>query len=372
MNEPEGHAPQRRAVRPRKQSAFVRRREVRIGAVTIGGDNPVAVQSMTNTCTRDADATIAQILRLQEYGCEMVRVAVPDMESAGALPAIKRAISIPLIADIHFDPALAQAAVEAGVDKVRLNPGNIGTPERVGPVAKLLARRGIPVRVGVNSGSVPADLKEMYATRPVKAIVETAHRYVMILQGFGVKHIVVSLKCSDVMQTVESYRRFAAQSDLPVHIGITEAGPGVTGAARSAVGIGLLLAEGIGDTLRVSLAGDVVDEVIIGREILMSLGLREGPRIIACPTCARAEFDVAALAKELMPVVMRMKKPLTVAVMGCVVNGPGEAAEADIGLFGAGGKFMLYINGEVARQGMAREEAIAALHEAIRDAEAKQ
>lgn len=372
MEAHEGHAPAHREVRARMESAYPRRREVRIGMVTIGGDNPVAVQSMANTPTRDVSSTITQIKRLVEYGCEMVRVAVPDAAGAAALHYIKRAIGIPLIADIHFDPALAQAAVEAGVDKVRLNPGNIGTPERVEPVAKLLAARGIPVRVGVNSGSLPADLKETYATDPAKAVVEAAHRYIAMLQGFGVQDIVVSLKCSDVMLTVESYRRFAAESDLPLHIGITEAGPGVTGAARSAVGIGLMLAEGIGDTLRVSLAGDPVDEVITGREILMSLGLAKGPRIIACPTCGRAEFDVAKLAEELRPLVMRLHKPITVAVMGCVVNGPGEAAEADIGIFGAGGKFALYVGGTMARQGMARDEAVAALYEAILKAEAAQ
>jgi (E)-4-hydroxy-3-methylbut-2-enyl-diphosphate synthase len=342
----------------RLPSTYARRREVAIGSVTIGGDNAVAVQSMTNTDTSDVDATVAQIRRLEEVGCEIVRVAVPDRRSAEALPAIKEAISLPLVADIHFNPELALAALEAGVDKLRLNPGNISTRERLEPIARELARRGTPVRVGANAGSIPSDLKIVYERDPVAAIVQGAHRYVEMLQEFGVSNIVVALKSSDVPTTVESYRRFASESDLPLHIGITEAGPGITGAARSAVGIGILLTEGLGDTLRVSISGDPVDEITVCREILSCLGLARAPRLIACPTCARAEFDVPAVAERIRGELMKLQRPVTVAVMGCVVNGPGEAEEADLGLVGSGGKFVLYVRGKMAAKDLELDEAV--------------
>lgn len=342
----------------RLPSAYPPRREVAIGAVIIGGDNAVALQSMTNTDTAEADATIAQIRRLEEVGCEIVRVAVPDRRSAEALPAIKQAINLPLVADIHFNPELALAALEAGVDKLRLNPGNISTRERLEPIARELARRRTPVRIGVNAGSLPKDLRPLYEKEPAAAIVQGAQRYVEMLQEFGVSDIVVAMKSSDVPTTVESYRRFASESDLPLHIGITEAGPGITGAARSAVGIAVLLAEGLGDTVRVSLSGDPVDEVIVCREILSAMGLAEAPRLVACPTCARAEFDVPAVAERIRGTLMKLRRPVTVAVMGCVVNGPGEAEEADLGLVGSGGKLVLYVRGKMAAKDLELEEAV--------------
>jgi (E)-4-hydroxy-3-methylbut-2-enyl-diphosphate synthase len=347
---------------PRMPSRYPRRREVAIGSVVIGGDNPVTIQSMTNTATTDVDATVAQIRCMTELGCDLARVSVPNERSAQAFGTIKKNVDIPLIADIHFNPALALAVIEAGADKVRLNPGNISTRERIAPVAKELARRRIPVRVGVNAGSITHDLRQLFSQDPSKAIVESAHRHVGILQNFGVEDIVVSLKSSEVPDTLECYRRFAGESDLPLHIGITEAGPGLTGATRSGVGIGLLLAEGLGDTVRASLAGPVEDEIIICREILASLNLREAPRLVACPTCARAEFDVVSLAGEIHRRVMALREPITVAVMGCVVNGPGEAEHADLGIISANGKFMLYREGKVIAKGLAQKDAVNALN----------
>ncbi len=346
---------------PRMPSDYPRRREVAIGSVVIGGDNPVTIQSMTDTDTTDVNATVAQIRRMAGFGCDLARVSVPDERSAAAFGAIKKNVNIPLIADIHFNPALALAVIEAGADKVRLNPGNISTRERIAPVAKELARQKVPVRVGVNVGSIVSDMKRLSHQDPVKAIVESAHRYVGILEDFGVSDIVVSLKSSEVPDTLECYRKFAGESDLPLHIGITEAGPGLTGATRSAVGIGLLLAEGLGDTVRASLAGPVEDEIIVCREILSSLNLREAPRLVACPTCARAEFDVVSLAGEIHRRVMALREPVTVAIMGCVVNGPGEAEHADLGIISVNGKFMLYRKGKVIAKGLGQKDAMSAL-----------
>ena len=342
-------------------SEFARRREVAIGSIVIGGDNPIALQSMTNTDTTDVNATIAQIRQMVALGCDLVRISVPNESSAQAFGTIKQSVTVPLIADIHFNPDLALAAIKAGADKVRLNPGNISTRERIAPVAKELARRKIPVRVGVNAASITHDLRELHREDPIKAVVDSAHRYVEMLQEFGVKDIVVALKSSDVLDTIECYRRFAAESDLPLHIGITEAGPGLTGAARSAVGIGILLTEGLGDTVRASLSGDVEDEIIVCREILASLGLRDAPRLVACPTCARAEFDVAAVADEIRTRVMTLSKPISVAIMGCVVNGPGEAEHADVGIISVNGKFMVYRSGKAVKKGLDQSAALNAL-----------
>jgi len=345
---------------------------VAIGSVVIGGDNPVALQSMANTDTTDVDATIAQIGRMVELGCDLARVSVPDEQSAAAFSAIKQSVSVPLIADIHFNPDLALAAIEAGADKIRLNPGNINARERIAPVAKELAGRKIPVRVGVNAASISHEFKQLYQEDPVKAIVESAHRYVEILRDFGVEDIVVALKSSDVLETIECYRRYAAESDLPLHVGITEAGPGITGAARSAVGIGILLAEGLGDTVRASLSGGVEDEIVVCREILASLGLREAPRLVACPTCARAEFDVAAMADEIRTRVMTLSKSVSVAIMGCVVNGPGEAEHADAGIISVNGKFMIYRAGKVIGKGLDQADALRALLSEIESLETEQ
>ncbi len=351
--------------RGRLPSKYPRRKEVAIGNVVIGGDNPVAIQSMTTTDTSDVDATLAEIKRLEDAGCEMIRVSVPDKKSADALSAIKRKMRVPLIADIHFHPEIAIAAIEAGVDKVRLNPGNIVSEWRLEPVAKELVKRKIPVRIGVNSGSIAYDLQELYRADPITAIVKSAIRYIEILEKHGIKDIVVSLKSSDVRVTVESNRRFARECDYPLHIGITEAGPGIIGAARSAIGIGLLLTEGLGDTIRASLASDVVDEIIVCKEILTSLGVRRFPKIVACPTCARLEFDVIKMTEEIMDEVLKKKTPISIAIMGCMVNGPGEAEDADVGLMAANGKFVVFRKGKITQKDLSLKEAKRVLREEI-------
>jgi len=356
---------QRKRAAGRLPSAYPQRREVAVGSVVLGADNPVAIQSMTTTDTSDVEATLAEIRLLEEAGCELIRVSVPDEKSAHALPAIKKQMRVPLIADIHFQPKLALAAIAAGVDKVRLNPGNIVTRDRLEPVARELAKHKMPVRIGVNAGSIAADLKPLYRDDPVAAIVKSAHRYIEMLESLGVHQIVVALKSSDVPVTVEAYRKFAWESDYPLHMGITEAGPGIIGASRSAAGLGLLLAEGLGDTLRVSLASGVEDEVVVAKEILSSLGIREFPRLIACPTCARQEFDVIATAGRLQRTLLSLKVPLTVAIMGCVVNGPGEAAEADVGLIASGGSFTIYRDGAIAQRANSLAEAEAAFRRQI-------
>lgn len=350
---------------------YPRRREVAIGKVVIGGDNPVAIQSMTTTDTWDVEATLAEIKRLEDAGCELIRVSVPDKRSADALPAIKRQMRVPLIADIHFHPEMALAAIEAGVDKIRLNPGNIVSEWRVEPVLKELANRRIPVRVGVNSGSIPYDLQPLYRQDPVLAIVKSAHRYIEILEKYAIRDIVVSLKSSDVPVTIECYRRFAMESDYPLHVGITEAGPGIIGAARSALGIGMLLAEGIGDTIRASLASDVVDEIVVCKEILSGLGIRRFPRIIACPTCARVEFDLIKMTNEILSEVLSLDTPLSVAIMGCAVNGPGEAEDADVGVMAAAGKFVIFRKGVITRKDLPLEQVRQALREEIELAKAE-
>ncbi len=349
----------------RIRGKYPRRREVAVGKVVLGGDNPVAIQSMTTTDTFDVDATLSEIKRLEDAGCELVRVSVPDKRSADALPAIKKQMRVPLIADIHFHPEMALAAIDAGVDKVRLNPGNIVSEWRIEPVAKELVKRRIPVRVGVNSGSIAYDLQPLYRKDPVSAIVQSAHRYVDLLEKYGIRDIVVSLKSSEVPITVECYRKFALESDLPLHVGITEAGPGIIGSARSALGIGMLLAEGVGDTIRASLASDVVDEIIVCKEILSSLGIRKFPRIVACPTCARVEFDLIKMTNEILSEVLSLDTPLSVAVMGCAVNGPGEAEDADVGVMAAAGKFVLFRKGRITRKDLTLDEVRPALREEI-------
>jgi len=304
-----------------------------VGEVAIGGGAPVSVQSMTKTHTADVAATVAQIRRLEEGGCEIVRVAVPDREAVEALASIVRQTKLPVVADVHFDYRLALAALEAGVHKLRINPGNIGGPERAGMVLRAAKERGVPVRIGVNAGSLEKDLYAQYGGATAAALVASALRQVQICQDMGFDDIVLSLKASDVLTTVEAYRLIAKQTDFPLHLGITEAGTRSTGTIKSAVGIGVLLAEGIGDTIRVSLAGDPVEEVRVGWEILKSLGLRRrGVTLIACPTCGRTEVDVVRIAEELEQRLLGVNKELTVAVMGCAVNGPGEAREADIGV----------------------------------------
>ena len=348
-------------LRPRTRTRPVRARDVQIG-----GNAPVVIQSMTSTYTHDVQATAAQIERLEAAGCELIRVAVPDEAAANALPELKRAMRVPLIADIHFSHKLALLAIEKGADKIRLNPGTIMLPGRVKEVAAAIVDKGIPVRVGVNSGSITPRFKPLYAENPAEAIVQSALEYIRTLEGLGVADIVVSLKSSDVTTTVEAYRRFASLSDRPLHVGVTEAGPDIIGAARSAVGLGILLSEGIGDTIRVSLTGDPVNEVVVAREILQSLKIRsDGVTIISCPTCGRVEFDVAALVAELRDVLMRARTPLKVAIMGCSVNGPGESREADIGVSSANGAFIIFRGGNIVRSGLSSENLREALWEEL-------
>lgn len=323
---------------------------ISIGGVVVGGGAPVTVQSMTNTDTRDAQATIRQILELEDVGCEIIRVAVPDRAAADALPAIKKGIHIPLIADIHFDYRLALAALDAGVDGLRLNPGNIGSEDRVQQVVRKAQERQVPIRIGVNAGSLPKDLDEDPTLSAVDKMVTGAMRHVKILEDLDFEMIKISVKSFDVPTTVEAYRRIAELTPYPLHLGITEAGLPDVGTIRSAVGLGVLLYEGLGDTLRVSLTGDPKDEVKVGYEILKSLNMRQhGPVMISCPTCGRTEIDLVTLAQQVSERLKAIKEPIKVAVMGCVVNGPGEAKGADYGLAGGKGKGVIFRKGEIVR-----------------------
>ena len=322
-------------------------RQIHIGSVALGGGADVSVQSMTNTKTSDASATLAQIARLAEAGCDIVRCAVPDTAAAEAMREICKNSPIPVVADIHFDYKLAMASVEAGVSKIRINPGNIGSRERVRAVADACREHGIPIRVGVNSGSIEKELLEKYGRSPT-ALVESALGHVHILEDVGFSDICISLKSSDVTETVEAYRRLAERVDYPLHVGVTEAGTAYNGIIRSSVGIGTLLMEGIGDTLRVSLTADPVEEIHAGIAILKAAGLRrDGVRVISCPTCGRTQIDLIPLANEVEKALSHVKKSLTVAVMGCVVNGPGEAREADYGIAGGKDEGLLFRKGLV-------------------------
>jgi len=326
-------------------------RQIRVGDVLVGGDAPVSIQSMCNTDTRDVDATTAQIGELEASGCDIIRVAVPDREAAAALAAIKKAIRIPLIADIHFDYRLALQSIEAGVDGLRLNPGNIGDSRRVEAVVRAAGEREIPIRIGVNAGSLEPELWEKYGGPTAEAMVESALNHVAILEKLDFSRIKISLKASDLGRTIDAYRLIADQTDYPLHIGVTEAGTFLPGTVKSSVGLGLLLAEGIGDTLRVSLTDDPVQEVRVGREILRSLGLREGGAVmVSCPTCGRCEIDLIGLAREVESKLEGMKHPIDVAVMGCVVNGPGEAREADVGIAGGKGVGLVFRKGKIVRK----------------------
>ncbi len=323
-------------------------RQVRFGAVPVGGGAPISIQSMTNTRTDDVAATLAQITRLAGLGCEIVRVAVPGADALSALPDIVAGSPVPVVADIHFDHRLAIGAAEAGVHALRINPGNIGGAARTAEVVAAAAERGIPIRVGVNAGSLEKDILERDGHPTAAGLAESAMRGVELIDGLGFADLVVSIKSSNVAMTVEANRIFASQTDIPLHIGITEAGTPAAGAARSGVGLGLLLAEGIGDTVRVSLAGPPEDEIPVARAILSSLGLRHGGvTVIACPTCGRTEIDVPGIAAEVEAALAAVRTPLVVAVMGCAVNGPGEAREADIGVAGGGTKAVLFRKGDI-------------------------
>jgi (E)-4-hydroxy-3-methylbut-2-enyl-diphosphate synthase len=322
-----------------------------LGSVTIGGNAPVAVQSMCNTDTRDPQATLAQIKQLEEAGCEIVRLAVPDEAAANAIGKIKKDANLPLIADIHFDYRLALEAVRQGVDGLRINPGNIGSKDKVLEVVRACRDRGIPIRIGVNAGSLEKHLLEKYGHPTPEAIVESAFGHIHILEELNFTDLKVSLKASDVVTTVFAYRLFSQKSDYPLHIGISEAGTLFSGAIKSSVGLGILLAEGIGDTMRVSLTADPVEEVRVAYEILKSLKIRQrGVNIISCPTCGRTEIDIIGLAQEVETRLAHVKEPITVAVMGCVVNGPGEAREADVGIAGGKGVGLLFKHGEILKK----------------------
>ena len=325
------------------------RRAVMVGGVKIGGGAPIVVQSMTNTDTRQVEATVSQIEHLQQAGCEIVRVAVPDYKAAGMLPRIKEQIAIPLVADIHFDHRLALAAIDAGVDKLRLNPGNITDPKKITQVVQAAKEAGIPIRVGANSGSLAKEFLDSDGHASMEGMVESALKEVRLLEDLNFTEIVISLKGTDVPMTIAAYRRIAREVDYPLHVGITEAGTPWGGAIRSAVGLGILLAEGLGDTLRVSLTGDPVEEVRVAYEILRSLGLRErGITYRVCPTCGRTEIDLLTIAQSVQQELTDVMEPLTVALMGCVVNGLGEARDADIGLVGGRGNGTIYVAGEAA------------------------
>ena len=326
-------------------------RQIYVGPVAIGGDAPVAVQSMTNTKTQDAQATLTQINTLAETGCDIIRCAVPDMAAAIALRDIVKGSPIPVIADIHFDYRLALQAIESGVHGLRLNPGNIGGNDKVRAVVDAAKPKNIPIRIGVNAGSLPKDLLDKYGHPTAEALVEAAWRHIRILEEMDYRNIKISLKCHDVPLTLAAYRLLASQCDYPLHVGITEAGTVNSGIIKSAVGIGALLAEGIGDTIRVSLTGDPVNEVKVGFEILKSLGLRTyGPTLISCPTCGRTSIDLEKLANVVETRLAVIKEPISVAVMGCIVNGPGEAREADVGIAGGKGEGLVFRKGKIIKK----------------------
>ncbi|MGB5230672.1 MAG: flavodoxin-dependent (E)-4-hydroxy-3-methylbut-2-enyl-diphosphate synthase [Desulfoprunum sp.] len=329
-------------------------REIAIGAVGIGNGHPVSVQSMTNTFTTDVEATVAQIHRLEAAGCDLIRVAVPDMEAAAALQSIRDAIAIPLIADIHFDSRLAVAAMEHGAQGIRINPGNLGGKDKIARVVAAAKQHHVPIRVGVNSGSIEKDLLKAHgyptADNP-KALIASALRNVRMIEDLGYDAMKISIKSSDVLTTINGYRQLSQVTDYPLHLGVTEAGGLIAGTVKSSVALGILLSQGIGDTFRVSLTRDPVEEVRVGFELLRSLKIRErGPELISCPTCGRTRIDLFGLAEKVEQYVRTMTVPLKVAVMGCVVNGPGEAREADIGIAGGHGVGIIFKKGEIFRK----------------------
>lgn len=347
---------------------FIKRRKtrvVKIGDVLIGGDNPIAIQSMCNTKTSDIGATVKQILELEDAGCEIIRVAVPDMEAAEAISEIKKKIHIPLIADIHFDYRLALKAIENGVDKLRINPGNIGGEDRVKAVVEAAKAKSIPIRIGVNSGSLEKEILEKYGEVTPEGLVESALRHVRILEKLDFYDIVISIKASNVPFSLETYSLLSKEVDYPIHLGITESGTAWSGTIKSAVGIGAILAMGIGDTIRVSLTGDCVDEVRVAKAILKDLGLRKfGVEFVSCPTCGRTCIDLIGLANKVEERCKNINKDIKVAVMGCAVNGPGEAREADIGVAGGKGYGLIFKKGEILKK-LPEDELLDALMEEI-------
>ena len=336
-----------------------------IGGVVIGGGAPVAIQSMCSTATEDVAATVAQILRLEQAGCQIIRVAVPTMEAAAAIGAIKKAIHIPLVADIHFDYRLALRCAAEGVDKIRINPSNIGSHERVRAVAETCREHHIPIRIGVNGGSLEKPLLAKYGGVTAQALVDSAMGHVQLLNDCGFDDICLSVKCSHVPTNMAAYTLLSRETDYPLHLGVTEAGTPEMGVLKSAIGIGGLLCMGVGDTLRVSLTADPVEEVIAAKRILQACGLRRtGPDLIACPTCGRTKYDMLPIAREVERRLKNCDKPITVAVMGCVVNGPGEASAADVGIAGGKGEGLLFAKGTVLRK-VPEDQLVDALFEEI-------
>lgn len=326
-------------------------RQIQIGAVSVGGDAPISVQSMTNTYTHDISATVSQIRRLESAGCEIVRVAVPDDKSAKAISEIKKEITIPVIADIHFDYRLAIESIKAGADGLRINPGNIGSVKNVKAVVGCAKDRNVPIRIGVNSGSLEKDLLKKFGRVTPEAMVESALRHIDLITSFGFDQIKLSIKASDVARTVDAYRLLSSSTDFPLHVGVTEAGSLFSGIVKSSLGIGSLLADGIGDTIRVSLTRDPVEEIRVGYEILKALGIRRrGPEIISCPTCGRCNIDLFGIVEKVEQSLMNCLLPVKIAIMGCVVNGPGEAREAEIGIAGGDGVGILFKYGKVVKK----------------------
>lgn len=347
---------------------FIKRKKtrvVKVGDVLIGGDNPVAIQSMCNTKTSDVEATVKQILALENEGCEIIRVAVPDMAAAEAIAEIKKQIHIPLVADIHFDYRLALKAIEKGVDKLRINPGNIGGEDRVKAVVEAAKEKNIPIRIGVNSGSLEKDILEKYGKVTPEGLVESAMRHVRILEKLDFRDIVISIKASSVPFSLKTYSLLSEEVDYPLHVGITESGTEWSGTIKSAVGIGAILAMGIGDTIRVSLTGDPIEEVRVAKAILKDMGLRKfGVEFVSCPTCGRTCIDLIGLAKQVEEKCRNINKDIKVAVMGCAVNGPGEAREADIGIAGGNGYGLIFKKGEILKK-LPENELLDALMEEI-------
>lgn len=342
-------------------------RQVNVGGVKVGGGAPISVQTMTKTRTGDVDATVAQVVQAAEAGCDIVRVTVNDREAAEAMKEIVRRSPVPIVADIHFNHIFALKALEAGVAKVRINPGNIGSKDRIHQVLSMARDRGVPIRIGVNSGSLEEDLLAKHGYPTAEALYESAMRHVEICDEFGFKDVVISVKSTDVRLMIEAYRLVAQRTDIPLHLGVTEAGPTKVGTIKSAVGIGSLLSEGIGDTIRVSLTDEPVREVEVGKEILRSLGLAtRNVELIACPTCGRLEVDLFGIMAALEKRLEGVKKPVKIAVLGCVVNGPGEASEADIGIAAGKGVGILYRKGEVVRR-VKEEEIVDVIVEEVKN-----
>lgn len=336
-----------------------------VGNVPVGGDAPISIQSMTNTRTQDVAATVKQINELAAAGCEIIRCAVPDMEAARAISEIKKQINIPLVADIHFDYRLAIAAIENGADKIRINPGNIGAPERIQAVVEKAIEYHVPIRIGVNSGSLEKHLVKKYGGVTAEGLVESALDKIHIVEQYGLKDIIVSIKSSDVMMCIRAYELMVQKTDYPLHVGITESGPLGGGIIKSSVGLGAILYQGIGNTVRVSLTGERVEEINTAKKILAALGLRKaGIEVISCPTCGRTQIDLITLANQVEKLVAQYDLDLRVAVMGCVVNGPGEAREADLGVAGGCGEGLLFKKGKILRK-MPEDQLLAALKDEL-------